>query len=162
MEERTQGEFAIPPATHDIDLLYYWPSYVHASQARSRSWFLDSMGTPGFNNAAFIKAFSQDFLSVARFLNPGTKFDPTNITPRWNPWAQGHTEMLFNRTEAGAPVVQPVATASGLLERCRWVSVVLGGPLVVILSVACFALVSGIVLGRSPLSEPSTERSRCP
>jgi hypothetical protein len=33
-----------------------------------------------------------------------------------------HTEMLFNMTAAGAPVVRQIATSNALLNRCRYVS----------------------------------------
>jgi hypothetical protein len=33
-----------------------------------------------------------------------------------------HTEMLFNMTAAGAPVVRQITTSNALLNRCRYVS----------------------------------------
>ncbi|KAJ7835582.1 hypothetical protein B0H14DRAFT_3142007, partial [Mycena olivaceomarginata] len=43
-----------------------------------------------------------------------------SITPECNKWDVGHTEMLFNKTDADAPVVGPVKTDEVLLERCRF------------------------------------------
>ncbi|KAJ7195241.1 Alpha/Beta hydrolase protein [Mycena pura] len=105
-----KGEFAIPPGLHANDLDYYFTS----------------RGVPGFNNAEFIDAFAQSFTSFIINLDPNIKVDPTTITPFWNKFDVGNTEMLFNRTAAapGAPVVQPITTSSTLLERCLfWNSV---------------------------------------
>ncbi|KAJ7229551.1 alpha beta-hydrolase [Mycena haematopus] len=102
-----KGEFAIPPGLHGDDLLYYWslPGY-----------------TPPFQNTDFINAFAQSFTAFAISLDPNVKVSPT-ITPRWDKWALGHTEMNFNET-AGEPVVGPVKTSDALLERCQfWDSV---------------------------------------
>lgn len=52
-------------------------------------------------------------------LDPNVKSAST-ITPRWEVWA-GEVEMLFNKTEAGAPDIRPVKTSSALLERCKLV-----------------------------------------
>ncbi|THV01054.1 alpha/beta-hydrolase [Dendrothele bispora CBS 962.96] len=98
-----KGEFAIPPATHSIDQVYYW----------------QSSGTPGFQNADFIKAFSQSFLSFAMSLDPNVKFDRTNILPRWDRYTLGHPAMIFNRTEDGtAPDIHESVADRGLLDRC--------------------------------------------
>ncbi|KAK7462813.1 hypothetical protein VKT23_007393 [Stygiomarasmius scandens] len=104
-----KGEFAVPPALHGTDATYIWPS----------------LGTPGFRNADFIKAFSQGFLAFAMSLDPNIKYDRTNILPRWDRYTLGRPEMIFNRTEDGtAPDLHEKSTDSGLLERCRfWQSV---------------------------------------
>ncbi|KAJ7302881.1 Alpha/Beta hydrolase protein [Mycena albidolilacea] len=104
-----KGEFAIPPALHSMDLAYYFPS----------------RSAPPFNNAAFINAFAQSFTSFIINLDPNIKVDPTTITPHWNKFDIGDTEMLFNQTAVdGLPVVQPIETSLGLLERCLfWNSV---------------------------------------
>ena len=73
---------------------------------------------PTFENAAFEKSFSESFLNFVRTLNPGIKFDKANITPLWHTW-NGANEMLFNRTEAGAPDIRQIKTSSDLLERCE-------------------------------------------
>ncbi|KAJ7848812.1 alpha beta-hydrolase [Mycena olivaceomarginata] len=104
-----KGEFAIPPALHSMDLAYYFPS----------------RSAPPFNNAAFINAFAQSFTSFIINLDPNIKVDPTTITPHWNKFDIGDAEMLFNQTAVdGLPVVQPIETSFGLLERCLfWNSV---------------------------------------
>ncbi|KAJ7237988.1 Alpha/Beta hydrolase protein [Mycena rebaudengoi] len=105
-----QGEwgFAIPPGRHGNDIAYYFPSTT----------------TPPFNNPTFVNAFAQSFTSFIINLDPNIKVDPTTITPRWSPFIIGNTEMLFNKTEAGEPIVQPITTSSDLLQRCRfWESV---------------------------------------
>jgi hypothetical protein len=76
---------------------------------------------PIFNNTAFVDAFAQTFASFAISLDPNIKVDPRSITPKWNKWDVGQTEMLFNKTDTGAPVVRPVKTDDALLERCRCV-----------------------------------------
>ncbi|KAJ7189181.1 Alpha/Beta hydrolase protein [Mycena filopes] len=102
-----QAEFAIPPAQHANDLPYCWPSTT----------------TPPFNNQPFIDAFAQSFTSFAISLNPNNKVDSTTMTPPWARWAEGHTEMLFNRTEEGVPVVRTFETDGALLRRCEfWAS----------------------------------------
>jgi len=77
-----------------------------------------SFGSPTFNNTAFMKAFQQAFLSTAISLDPNDHFDPTNITPHWPSWLQGHAEMLFNKTDDDKPVVQTFTTDPGLVGRC--------------------------------------------
>ncbi|TDL29079.1 alpha/beta-hydrolase [Rickenella mellea] len=96
-----KGEFAIPPARHGGDVPYYFP------------------GVPGFNNTAFIKSFSQSFLAVAKFGDPNMTPDPENITPQWNAYALGDTEMVFNKTDAGLPDIHPSATDPALISRCK-------------------------------------------
>ncbi|TDL22022.1 cephalosporin esterase [Rickenella mellea] len=95
-----KGEFAIPPANHADDTKYYF------------------LSNPGFNNTAFITSFSQSFLAIVKSSNPNTTPDPTNITPQWNLWSSGNTEMLFNRTTALQPDIRPITTDAGLLSRC--------------------------------------------
>ena len=57
-------------------------------------------------------------MAFAMYSNVNIKYDPTNITPYWNEYVIGQTEMLFNRTEAYVPVVQPVTTDPTLVARC--------------------------------------------
>ncbi|KAF7335527.1 COesterase domain-containing protein [Mycena venus] len=103
-----KGEFAIPPGLHGNDVAYYFPGGV----------------APPFNNTAFINAFAQSFTSFIINLDPNIKVDPTTITPHWNTFNVLNTEMLFNKTAAGAPVVQPITTSNALLQRCSfWNSV---------------------------------------
>ncbi|KAK6996810.1 carboxylic ester hydrolase [Favolaschia claudopus] len=106
-----KGEFAIPPALHGQDQAYYFPSLL-----------VDQPNVVGtlYNNTAFIDAFAQSFTSFAISLDPNIKVDPTTITPAWNKWEAGHTEMLFNKTEQDVPVVKPVMTDETLLNRCRF------------------------------------------
>ncbi|KAJ7505614.1 Alpha/Beta hydrolase protein [Mycena galericulata] len=103
-----KGEFAIPPGLHGQDIAYYFPGTA----------------APPFDNTAFIDAFAQSFTSFTISLDPNVKIDPTTITPEWNVWALGNSEMLFNKTDAGDPVVHAVETSTSLLERCLfWESV---------------------------------------
>ncbi|KAK6996661.1 carboxylic ester hydrolase [Favolaschia claudopus] len=104
-----KGEFAVPPALHSDDYLYYWPNGVD----------------PPFNNKDFIDAFAQVFTSFIVNLDPNKKLAPT-ILPKWNHYSDGlgGTEMLFNKTEDGKPVIKQVKTGLKLLERCLfWESV---------------------------------------
>ncbi|KAJ7651129.1 Alpha/Beta hydrolase protein [Roridomyces roridus] len=104
-----KGEFAIPPGLHGNDVAYYFPGGV----------------APPFNNTDFINAFAQSFTSFIINLDPNDKVSNT-ITPSWNEYVLGNTEMLFNKTNAtpGLPVVQPFGTSAALLERCQfWNSV---------------------------------------
>ncbi|KAF8150917.1 Alpha/Beta hydrolase protein [Crassisporium funariophilum] len=106
-----KGEFAVPPGGHGNDVSYYFPSSMNAN------------GIPAFGNPAFDKSFSESFLNFAITLNTNAKTDPANITPAWGMW-EGATEMLFNRTEAGAPDIRAVRTSGALLKRCEfWQSV---------------------------------------
>ena len=75
---------------------------------------------PPYDNAQFITAFSESFMSLARSGNVNVKFDPSDITPGWDMYAHvaGGTEMLFNRTEGGTPVVEPIGTDPAVLQRC--------------------------------------------
>ncbi|KAJ7499547.1 Alpha/Beta hydrolase protein [Mycena latifolia] len=99
-----QAEFAIPPGQHANDVPYYWPSTT----------------TPPFNNTAFVNAFAQIFTAFAMELDPNMKVSAT-IMPPWKRWDIEHTEMLFNKTEDGIPVVKPFETSDDLLVRCQCV-----------------------------------------
>ncbi|KAJ6568772.1 Alpha/Beta hydrolase protein, partial [Mycena capillaripes] len=102
-----KGKFSIPPGLHGHDVVYYFPG----------------TSTPPFNNADFINAFAQSFTSFIINLDPNIKVSNT-ITPHWNMFNDDHTEMLFNMTAAGAPVVRQITTSNALLNRCRfWESV---------------------------------------
>ncbi|KIJ61014.1 hypothetical protein HYDPIDRAFT_116533 [Hydnomerulius pinastri MD-312] len=101
-----KGEFAIPPALHGNDVAYYFTS-----------------NGPAYDNSEFITAFSNGFMATAMSMNPNDKYNSSDITPAWNSWAVGHTEMMFNETEAGAPNVYAYSTDDALLERCLyWLS----------------------------------------
>lgn len=62
-------------------------------------------------------------MSLTKSFDVNAKFDPTNITPEWDVYVYvpGGTEMLFNRTKAGAPVVEPIGTDPVVLQRCACV-----------------------------------------
>ncbi|KAJ3828456.1 Alpha/Beta hydrolase protein [Lentinula raphanica] len=93
---------AVPPATHGSDLVYYWTS----------------QGTPAFNNTAFLDAFQEIFMAFVISQDPNDKIAPT-LTPHWNLYSQGETEMIFNRTVNGQPDVRVNSTDQSLLERCN-------------------------------------------
>ncbi|KAH7928321.1 alpha/beta-hydrolase [Leucogyrophana mollusca] len=99
-----KGIFAIPPGLHGDDVAYYFDDVP-----------------PPYNNTQFLTAFDETFMSFAMYHNPNIKFDPTNITPYWNEYYIGQSEMLFNTTEAFVPEVVPVTTDQGLLDRCAYV-----------------------------------------
>ncbi|KAJ7622210.1 Alpha/Beta hydrolase protein [Roridomyces roridus] len=107
-----KGEFAIPSGLHISDVAYYFPGGV----------------APPFNNTDFINAFAHSFTSFIINQDPNHKVSET-ITPKWDRYVTGgygyeETKMLFNKTDAGQPVVQPISTGEALLERCRfWSSV---------------------------------------
>ncbi|KAK7683629.1 hypothetical protein QCA50_013467 [Cerrena zonata] len=106
-----KGQFSIPPGVHALDFYYYFPSS-------------NAMGYRQYFNDNFQVAFAGSFLKFARFLNPNTRINSTDITPTWAPWSTTHTEMRFNRTDAGAPDVKTFKTDDGLLSRCSfWDSV---------------------------------------
>ncbi|KAJ7144316.1 Alpha/Beta hydrolase protein [Mycena epipterygia] len=109
-----KGEFALPPALHGFDVLYYFPSIRIDVPA---------FDFPIFNNTAFINAFAQTFTAFAISLDPNIKISNT-ITPKWSTWSVGNTEMLFNQTDSDIPIVKPIKTSDTLLERCQfWDSV---------------------------------------
>ncbi|KAJ3995089.1 Alpha/Beta hydrolase protein [Lentinula boryana] len=96
----------VPPATHGSDLVYYFTSSL-------------SQGTPAFNNTDFLAAFQDAFMSFVVSQNPNEKINST-ITPFWNLYSQGDTEMVFNRTVDGQPDVHVNTTNQDLLRRCEW------------------------------------------
>ncbi|KAL0578555.1 hypothetical protein V5O48_003456 [Marasmius crinis-equi] len=104
-----KGEFALLPALHASDIAFYFPT----------------LGAPiTFNNTDFINAFAQSFISFAISLDPNVKVDPTNITPQWNLYSMGDTEMVFNKTAENLPDVHAITTNEDLLARCSfWESV---------------------------------------
>ncbi|KAJ6458405.1 Alpha/Beta hydrolase protein [Mycena vitilis] len=107
-----KGQYAIPPAFHAQDLINYFPS------------FNDYGVTLIYNNTDFINAFAQGFVSFAVNLDPNDKLRPS-IAPLWQTWSRAaETELLFNKTDDGAPEIAPFNTSSALLERCEfWRSV---------------------------------------
>ncbi|KAJ7227676.1 Alpha/Beta hydrolase protein [Mycena rebaudengoi] len=111
-----QGSFAVPPGGHGRDVRYYFPS----------------QGPLDFPNSIFINAFAQSFTSFIISLDPNVKVDLTTITPPWSLYSEGNTDMLFNRTVSGVPVVEPTTAPDDLLERCRCAPYlyVLSGPLI--------------------------------
>ncbi|KAH7888217.1 Alpha/Beta hydrolase protein [Phlebopus sp. FC_14] len=98
-----KGEFAVPPALHGYDVPYYFTSF----------------GTP-YNNSQFITAFSNGFMALAVSLNPNAKYNASDITPTWDQWDSGHTEMIFNKTVAGVPDIYAYPTDDAVLDRCRY------------------------------------------
>ncbi|KAJ8083128.1 hypothetical protein PM082_008997 [Marasmius tenuissimus] len=106
---RLKGEFALPPALHAGDIAFYWPT----------------LGAPiTFNNTDFINAFAQSFTSFAVSLDPNVKIDPSTITPQWDLYSTGDTEMVFNKTVDEQPDVLQITTDEELLQRCSfWESV---------------------------------------
>jgi len=103
-----KSEFAIPPALHANDVVYYFPG----------------IGTPSYTNPDFAKAFSENFLNFAISLDPNTKWDPSNITPSFPMWGDALNEMLFNKTDVGSPDIGVIKTSTNLLKRCAyWESV---------------------------------------
>ena len=82
------------------------------------------MGYRQYFNDNFQVAFAGSFLKFARFLDPNTRINATDITPVWGSWSNSNIEMRFNKTDAGAPDVKTFTTDSGLLSRCSfWDSV---------------------------------------
>ncbi|KAJ3905868.1 Alpha/Beta hydrolase protein [Lentinula edodes] len=97
-----KGEFVIPPATHGADVVYYYTS----------------IGVPDFPNPDFLAAFQGAFMSFVVSQDPNDKIY-TTITPSWNLYSKGNTEMIFNRTVDYQPDIHVNSTDSGLLERCN-------------------------------------------
>ncbi|KAF9018592.1 cephalosporin esterase [Hymenopellis radicata] len=105
-----KAEFAIPPAIHGLDVVFYFPSLLNG---------------PPYNNTDFVTAFAASFPGFAKTLNPADTFKPT-IIPAWDRYKlEGKkTEMMFNKTEDGEPLIEPFCTSASLLERCAfWESV---------------------------------------
>jgi len=98
-----RGFWAVPPGLHADDLKYYFNNTA-----------------PPYNNTAFDASYVESYMSFARFFDVNQKFDSIDITPYWEPYATGNTEMLFNHTESGVPVVQPFNTDQGLVDRCAF------------------------------------------
>ncbi|KAJ6462036.1 Alpha/Beta hydrolase protein [Mycena vitilis] len=102
-----KGEYAIPPALHGQDLINYFPSLTAFNV------------TLIYNNTDFINAFSQGFVSFAVNLDPNDKLRPS-IVPLWERWSlDAQPEMVFNRTEGGAPYIAMTNTSRAHMERCE-------------------------------------------
>ncbi|KAJ3852551.1 Alpha/Beta hydrolase protein [Lentinula lateritia] len=97
-----KGEFVVPPATHGADVVYYYTS----------------IGVPDFPNPDFLAAFQGTFMSFVVSQDPNDKIY-TTITPSWNLYSKGNTEMIFNRTVDYRPDIHVNSTDNGLLERCN-------------------------------------------
>ncbi|KAF9018595.1 alpha/beta-hydrolase [Hymenopellis radicata] len=73
----------------------------------------------------FVTAFAASFPGFASTLNPADTFKPT-ILPAWDRYklTGKKTEMMFNKTEDGQPLIEPFSTSASLLTRCAfWESV---------------------------------------
>ena len=76
--------------------------------------------TPAFNNPQFLASFAGGFLGVVRSFDPNVHPPiPNVITPHWDTFNIGHTEMLFNRTEDFQADIRPIKTDPALLQRCE-------------------------------------------
>ncbi|PAV18001.1 alpha beta-hydrolase [Pyrrhoderma noxium] len=113
-----KGLFAIQPGNHANDISYYFPG----------------TNGPPFKNAQFSASFDGGFLGLAKADDPNTRVVDNIITPNWVPFGgiggdQGHTEMLFNKTEDSQPDIRSFTTDSSLLTRCEfWMSVAASLP----------------------------------
>jgi len=83
--------------------------------SRSNGYFRNG---PAYNNTQFITAFSNSFMAMVMYETPDNRYTPGDITPSWNSWRNGFTEMMFNETSLGAPDVYTFKTDEALLERC--------------------------------------------
>ncbi|KAL0945641.1 hypothetical protein HGRIS_014794 [Hohenbuehelia grisea] len=99
-----KGVFAIPPASHSLDLGYYFRGYRAIT----------------YHNVQFQRAFTHAFTNFAMTLDPNFPLRLTGITPWWNPYDLGKTEMVFNKTEDGRPSIKTIQTHSALLRRCQF------------------------------------------
>ncbi|KAH0833388.1 Alpha/Beta hydrolase protein [Lanmaoa asiatica] len=115
-----KGLFAVPPAYHADDIAYYFGRYTPSSSPLHSFSTIGLCHQPSYPSTQFITAFTQSFMSLAKYYDVNTKFDSTNITPCWNEYYIGETEMVFNRTEAGAPMIMPIQTDPRLLQRCAF------------------------------------------
>ncbi|KAG0695774.1 Alpha/Beta hydrolase protein [Suillus ampliporus] len=109
-ERGWKGEFAIPPGVHGGDVPFYFTSLPRHPST--------------YNNSQFLTAFSNSFMAMTMYETPDDRYTPGDITPSWNSWRNGYTEMMFNETSAGVPDVYTFKTDMALLERCAyWLNV---------------------------------------
>jgi hypothetical protein len=73
----------------------------------------------GRDISPFITAFSNSFMAMALYGNPNYRYTTGDITPSWNSWPHGFTEMIFNKTSMGLPNVYTSQTDKALRERCK-------------------------------------------
>ncbi|KAJ8589766.1 alpha beta-hydrolase [Rhizopogon salebrosus TDB-379] len=102
-ERAWKGEFALPPGLHGEDLAYYFTS----------------LG-PAYNNSQFITAFSNSFMAMVMYDTPDQRYTSGDITPPWNSWPRGFTEMIFNDTSTGVPNIYTSQTDMTLQTRCAY------------------------------------------
>lgn len=69
-------------------------------------------------NVQFSASFAGAFLGLVKSDDPNIHPVTDDITPAWNTFSQGNTEMLFNRTDDFQPDIRPITTDPALLERC--------------------------------------------
>ncbi|KAH0833389.1 Alpha/Beta hydrolase protein [Lanmaoa asiatica] len=74
-----KGLFAVPPAYHGYDIVYYFNMYAPSSSPPNAFSICDpcyhvSPGyPPSYNNTQFITAFTQSFMSLAKYYDVNTK-----------------------------------------------------------------------------------------
>ena len=123
-----QGEFAVPPGFHGTDVRFYFPEsfvlfhFFTIVTGCSFTFFIYlffGVHRANISITPFVKSFSESFLNFVLTLNATMKWDPSDVTPTWDLWNDGNTEMLFNVTEAGDPDIRSVRTSDALLGRCE-------------------------------------------
>jgi hypothetical protein len=57
-------------------------------------------------------------MAVVMYDTPNDRYTSGDITPPWNSWANGFTEMICNQSSPGAPNISAPQTDMALLERC--------------------------------------------
>ncbi|KAJ8592162.1 alpha/beta-hydrolase [Rhizopogon salebrosus TDB-379] len=102
-ERAWKGEFALPPGLHGEDIAYYFTS-----------------DGPAYNNSQFITAFSNSFMAMVMYDTPDQRYTSGDITPSWNSWPRGFTEMIFNDTSTGVPNIYTSQTNMTLQTRCAY------------------------------------------
>jgi carboxylesterase type B len=103
-----KGQFAIPPAIHLQDLMYYFKGYIPTG-----------LIPPFFDNGSFVNSFSKSFFSVAVSGDPNVHLDKTMVTPSWPTFVKGgEREMLFGKKGLASPDIRVQNIDAGQLKRC--------------------------------------------
>ncbi|KIJ61006.1 hypothetical protein HYDPIDRAFT_169905 [Hydnomerulius pinastri MD-312] len=102
-----QANYAMPQCRVQIMLVLNMPSFICLTY-----YLLEAFSSRAWKGEfAIPPAPHSNDLSYLHIVH-------TRYTPTWNSWEVGHTEMMFNKAETGAPNVLTYPTDNSLLERC--------------------------------------------
>lgn len=70
-------------------------------------------------NSTFQASFAGSFLGFTKWGSPNYHPVSADVTPHWDFYESGSTEMLFNMTATNETIIHTITTDAGLVKRCK-------------------------------------------